>query len=341
MRISWRTALGFALSGVLLYFAFRGQDWGAVANALRGSNIALWILATIVSQLVFPLRAIRWLIILHPVAPNLRFGPSWRAIAIGMMLNNVALARLGEIGRALVLSREVKEIPFSSSIGSLVVDRAFDGLVILLMLALVVFDPGLPRVIDIGGVQTPLRALLLVPAIGVAIGFVFLFAAVYRPDAVQRMAGNVARRIIPRWADRVELLVRNVSTGMSVLRDGRRFFAVFAWTAVHWGVNALAFWIGFKAMNLEASFAAAVLTQGLIALAVAAPQMPGYFGAFEWTSIGALSLYAVAREDALAWAVTFHVLSFIPIVVIGGWYLARLGFKLADFRKPTTAPGSA
>lgn len=330
MGFSWRTTLGFALSAALVYWVLRGQHWGDVADALRGSSVLLWAVTTVVSQLVFPLRAIRWVIILHPVAPQLGFGPSWRATTIGMMINNVVPARIGELARAFVLTREEPRVPFTTALGSLVLDRAFDALVVLLLLLVAVLDPAFGTETEIGG--KALGALIAVPAAGVVVGFTVLFAAAFKPEAIERVAGAVTHRLARRYAGRVQTLARNITTGFAVLRDPRRFASIFFWTLLHWVVNSLAFWLGMIAMGLDAPFSAAVLTQGLIAVAVALPQAPGYFGTFEATAIATLGLYGIARADGLAWAVTFHLLSFIPIVLIGAWYFARAGLRLADLR---------
>src|SRR3954470_21633928 len=105
-----------------------------MASGLRASNLWLWLAATAVSQLTFPLRAIRWRSILQPVAPNVPFGPLWRSTAIGMMVNNTALARAGEVVRAYTLTREVPSIAFGTAFASLMVDRVFDSLVVLMLL---------------------------------------------------------------------------------------------------------------------------------------------------------------------------------------------------------------
>src|SRR3972149_3555412 len=104
MRMGAKSALGLAVSALLLWYAFKGIDLTQVMSALRGSALVLGALCTIASQLIFPLRARRWRTILDPVAPRLPFGPLWRATAIGMMCNNVlpALARWPHTVEALV-----------------------------------------------------------------------------------------------------------------------------------------------------------------------------------------------------------------------------------------------
>jgi len=122
VRFPWKTVLGFALSAALLYWVFRGVNWLDVGLTLRESDVTLWILAVITSQLIFPLRALRWRPILHSIAPDVRFGSLWRATTIGMMVNNVVIpSRLGELARAYALAREEPRVPFAAGLASLVV----------------------------------------------------------------------------------------------------------------------------------------------------------------------------------------------------------------------------
>lgn len=129
------------------------------------------------------------------------------------------------------------------------------------------------------------------------------------------------------------MLLRSFADGLSVLRHPKRFAIVFAWAMAHWLVQPLAFWVMFKAVGIEAPFSAAILLQGLIVLAVALPSSPGFFGPFEAAAKTGLAWYGVNDSLALAWALTFHVLSLIPITLFGLYYLARSGVHLGELKQ--------
>src|SRR5688572_10604776 len=105
MKLDWKSALGIALSVVLLWWTLKDVSFVEVWHVLRRSNLPLLIFAAAASNLMFPLRAIRWRIILEPIA-SVPFGPLWRATAVGMMVNNVWPARAGELARAYALNVE-------------------------------------------------------------------------------------------------------------------------------------------------------------------------------------------------------------------------------------------
>ena len=92
-------------------------------------------------------------------------------------------------------------------------------------------------------------------------------------------------------------------------------------------------WLGFKAVGIDVPFSAANFLQGIIAVGVALPSSPGFFGVFEAAAKVGLEVYGVDGREAVSWAIGFHILSFIPITVIGLYYFARLGLRFSDFNK--------
>src|SRR5919199_7020653 len=140
MRFGWRGALGVALSVAALWWTLRGVDFAEVVGNIRRSDPLLLLLSTISATAIFPLRARRWRPILHSVAPDLPFGPLWRATAIGMMVSNVVPARAGELARAYALARETPRVPFTAAFASVAVDRVFDATVLLLLMFVAMLD---------------------------------------------------------------------------------------------------------------------------------------------------------------------------------------------------------
>jgi hypothetical protein len=328
MRIGWRAVVGMALSVALLAWTLRGVSLADVWNVLASSNLLLLALSAAVATLSFPLRAWRWRYILFPVAPHQPYGSLWRATAIGMMVNNVAPARAGELARAYALSRENPRVGFAAALGSLVVDRVFDALVILIFLLVVISAPAFPHGTLVLG--KPIETWLRLSAMVALAALLGLGVLAFFPERMVTFWSFVLRRLAPRFAARGERLLRSFASGLGVLRDPRRFAVVLFWTVVQWLVNGVSFWIGFQAVGIRASFATAIFLQSLLAVAVAAPSSPGFFGVFEAISKAGLSVYGVDDTLSVSFAIGYHLLSFIPITLIGFWYFARLGLHFRD-----------
>jgi glycosyltransferase 2 family protein len=157
-----------------------------------------------------------------------------------------------------------------------------------------------------------------------------LFLMARFPSTVVRAYEAGARRIAPRLEQRGGELLRTFVSGLGVLRRPSLFAGVLWWTLLHWLLNAFAFWLGFLAVGIDAPFSAALFLQGLIAIGVALPSAPGFFGIFELFAKAGLTIYGVPDDLAVAWAISFHFLSFIPITVIGAWYFVRLGLHMRE-----------
>ncbi len=334
MKKHVRAILGIGISVALLWWVLREVSLATVLHELSQSNPWLFAIATVCATLIFPLRARRWRTILDPIYPKLPFGPLWRATAIGMMLNNILPARAGEPARAYVLSRETA-VPFSTAIASIAVDRVFDAIVVLLLAFLSVLDPRFPADVRVGGESITSWAIAGATLIVVAV--VVLYALVFFPSQLIRLFELFARRLSPKIEERGRAALLKFSDGLSVLRSPKHFAAVMGWTIAHWLMNGIGFWLAMKAVGIDAPFSAALLLQAMIAMGVAVPAAPGYFGLYEKVAILGLAIYAVPASLATTWALGFHVLTFIPFTIFGAVYAARLYLNLKDIQAQQSA----
>ena len=329
MRPGWRAALGVVLSAALIYWTLHGISPAEVARQLSQADPLLFAAATFCATAIFALRALRWQAILEPVAAKIPFAPLWRATSIGMMINNIVPARAGEIARAYALTKEAP-VPFATALASLAVDRLFDAIVLLLLAASALLDPALSSTDTLAG--RPLSSFATGAGTIVVLLLLVLYALVFFPTQLLRAFELFARRVSPVVEERGRKVLVTFMRGLSVLRSPGRFAAVLGWTLAHWLLNALGFWLAFKAVGISAPFSAALFLQAFIALGTAVPALPGFFGVFEYMSVQGLAVYGVSQQEAATWAIGYHLFSFVPITVIGAYYFARLGVRLRDLQ---------
>lgn len=332
MKFGWRGALGIAVSIVCLYFAFRNLDIHRSLETARGANYWLLIASAAAATGMFPLRALRWRTILDPVAPRVPFGPLWRSTAIGQMVTNVVPFRAGELARPFALTQQVGNVTFPTALASVAVDRVFDGIVVMILLAVGVAAAHFPT-------DTTVAGHSLTYAVGFVVGgavalLVAFYALVFFPTTLIRLFELVARRVSPVVERRGADMLARFSEGLSVLRKPRHFAAVFGWTLAHWLLQPFAFWLAFLAVGVHVPLVATLIVQGIIVILVALPSLPGFFGSFELGAVIALALYHVSQTEATTWALLFHVASYIPITAFGLYYSARLGFSVRDMKPP-------
>ncbi len=323
--------LGAVLAGVLLWWALRGVDGGEVLRHLRQARLAPLLLAVVIATLTYPIRLIRWRLLLRDVDGRpLPAAPLWHAVAIGFMANNILPFRAGELVRLLAASR-LAGVRFSAVLSSVAVERIFDGLTVVSLLSLSLLVSDLPRDVAVGGVSVRHAA----QGAGV-LGLVALAAAlavVAFPLAAERLV----RRVLPRgrFAERVVGLIEGIRHGLSVLRSPSLLAGTVVWSIVLWLVNALAFYVALAAFAIPVGFGGALLMQGILVFGISVQLTPGFLGQFEAAIVAALALFAVPAALASSYAIAFHATTFLPIILLGAWSLARTPVALSDLRAPS------
>ena len=323
--------MGLAVTLALLAWALHGVDGAALVGYVREANPWLVLATIVLATLTFPLRAIRWRLILRDAdGRGLPLGPLWHATAIGFMANNLLPVRAGEVARAYA-ARQALPVRFTTALASVGVERVLDGLVLVGLLAVTLAAPSFPRHALIGGAS--LSSLATGAAALFAAVLVVALFVVHRPAPTLALLDRIARALLPaRFADRASQAVRGLVAGLEVLRNPGRFLGVVAWSLVLWIVNAASFAVCFRAFGLQVPAESALLLQAIIGFGVALPAAPGFVGVFEAATRATLAIYGVDATRAVGYALAYHVSTFIPITLLGLLSLSRLRLHLAELR---------
>jgi uncharacterized protein (TIRG00374 family) len=309
---------------LFLYFALRGLQIGDVWGTLQAANY-YWLIPGILIYLVGVIaRAWRWHYLLRPVKsiPTTTLFP---ITAIGYMGNNIYPARAGEVLRAIVL-KKFEAVPISASLATIVVERIFDGVVMLGFvflnlpeLAGLTFSSGF-----IGSIQT-----LALWGAGAFLGalLIFLLAAMY-PERTLWIVQWFSKYVIPgRFRKQVVDLAENFLGGLEALRSPRDVLMIFLTSIVIWLLETGKYWFVMQAFPFEVSFFTLMLMNGIVNLATTIPSAPGYVGTFDAPGIAVLQAYGINKAIAAGYTLVLHVALWVPITVLGAYYLTRAGIK--------------
>jgi glycosyltransferase 2 family protein len=323
--------VGLAVTAGFLVWAVQGVNLRDVLAGLRQANLFLVILSAGVATLTFPLRTLRWHVLLRdPDGAPYPLRPLWNATAIGFMANNLLPARAGEFARAWVASRELP-VRFTTALASIGVERVFDGLMMLALMAVAIAAPSFPSHATVG--STSLSRIANGVAIGFGAALVVAFVVALRPGPWLALLDRIAGALLPaRFGAKLHSLADGLVAGLAVLKSPGRFAAVIGWSLALWLVNATAFALCFRAFHLPVPAEGALLLQGLIGFGVAIPAAPGYWGVFEYATRLTLQFYGIGATLALAYAFAFHLAGFIPITLLGLDALSRAHLHLGDLR---------
>lgn len=330
MSRKFRATIGVLLSLLLLWWALRDVSAAEVVHQLAGADGLLLTAAIVISLSGFYIRAFRWGILLLPLGPPTAFRPRIAAVFIGFAANNVLPARIGEFARAFVLAR-LTTIPPAAAFGTLVVERLLDGIVLVGLLFAAMAAPGFPGGQAGGGAD--FRTAATVAGILVVIVTVGLFLVVTAPRRASAIAHFIARLLPRRFREKFIETLRSFAAGLVILRNARLFAVSLVLAFGQWTFLALSFLLAFRAFGIDdVPFSGAVFLQSIIGLAVAIPSSPGFFGPFEAAARVGLGLWDVPATQAISFAIGFHIAGFLPVTLIGVYYVWRLNLSWSDVR---------
>jgi len=326
-----KVALGLAVSAGFLYFAFRDVALGELWEHVRGASYP-WLLAVAVITVYFNLvRAQRWGFFFRHLK-RISLNSLFSSTMIGLAANNVLPLRAGEAVRAYSIGKK-EEIPFATSFTTVILERIFDMVVLLLLLALSLFLVPIPESADaqIGGA---LRLLSVVTAavIGVVI---FLF---FKQELLVRWVDRCLSPLPSKISEPLHHLFHAFLAGLKALTDKRQLLYLFAYSLWLWTCFLIAFWCGLESLGLDAShglpmFRAALLATVLVAIFIMIPAAPGFVGTFQAACIVALSVFGVPKEEALGFSLLVHGIQFSVINIIGAYCFVREGISFREVRR--------
>lgn len=322
-----------------MWFLFRDTNWGEVWTSFMAAN-PLWLtLGLIAILLSFFIRIWRWGYIVNPVTP-VSFWHLFSATQIGFLGNFILPARIGEVIRALALSRS-QRIPFPKTMAYVAVDRLTDlfGLLAVFTITLLVFNPEkdlyLPQELQVlydgpisrEMIRGSVYAITSVMLAGVAL-MMILFA---QKDRFLALSDAVLGRLSVRLAEWVHHIFEHFAEGMQVLTSFRDLAKASGVSLLLWATFALSQAAVYKAFNVDAPWYTPFVILSLLSVFISIPGPPGFIGPFHAGIVGGLIL---ANPDlnlntARAIAIFSHLFNLIPIIVIGVICLSfeRLGFR--------------
>jgi uncharacterized protein (TIRG00374 family) len=312
------TIIGFAISLFLLFLSLKGIEFHKLLNTLRNADIRFVFLPILFIFICVTLCAYRWSKV---VGNNVRFRDTFISVLIGLFINNVLPARIGEIARGYALSKR-RGISFAYSVATVFVDRFFD-LVGLLIITLVF----LPK----HSLPVPLSR-----AIYVLLGLLMICTAVFiilsREGVADKIAGRLARVQKPFIAGfskrilEIQQNLRRIGSPLNLL-----YFitiAVVTWLSMSTALYFAMLTLGVKIEFVKVPFVCALLNMGL-----AIPSSPGYVGVYQFLLVYLLSIFDVPQHEAFAVSILFHASWYIPYNILGAVFLTREHLKIQDIRK--------
>lgn len=323
--------IGLLVSMVMLFFTFRNLQPEQFWNSLRHVDLPLMLLSVLVYFLAVAVIALRWQFLLRAVQ-HIPLHALTRIVAIGYMGNTVYPLRAGEALRVWLLRRS-HQVPLARAATTILVERVFDGLVMLtfVLLGLLLVDVQSPEVRTIATLTTPLF-------IG-AVPLFFILAA--QANRLRRFI-KLLHKILPQKpAAIISDISEDILVGLEGLRTPLDLLGAVVSSFLTWAIEATVYWIVMFAFGLELSYPLALLIVGAVNLAGLVPASPGQVGVYEFVVSAILIAIGIPAATAAAYAVLVHIVVALPVTVAGFGFLVYQGIGWADIasaRELDTAP---
>lgn len=305
---------GFAISAVCLAIVFYLVDPQKFGQALALADYRLISLAVLTSLAWLLVRGLVWRTLLQDKAS---YTDVFLTVNEGYLLNNILPFRLGEFGRAFLLSRKAN-LEFWQVFSTILIERILD----LAMTAGLLLGT-LPFIV---GASWAREAAL--GAIGlVLVGLGGLFVIARRQEQVTAIVASLGKRW-PLIEKVTGTRLQAFLTGLSALTDGGLFLRALAFMLLNWSIVILQEYVLLRAFFPQAQLLWATFSLSVSALGLAAPSSPGGIGVMELSMVGALALFGLDNTTALAFAITVHLFNYVLSGLIGSYALAKDGESL-------------
>lgn len=326
-RIPWSGLIVAAVTLALLWWFVRDLDAGELRRAFASANPWLLAAAVLTTLQTYLIRAWRWQVMLAPLG-TVHFGPAFRTTIIGFTATFLLPARVGEVLRPYLLAKQEK-LSVSATFATIIVERALDLTAVLLL-----FAAALPFLgVDVG---TETRWAGGVAAVAALVGLGVLFACAGHPERLGLLVDKLTGWLPTRIAAAIGEFARRFAEGLGVMRDPAGLVKTLAWSILLWVSICLGIWLVTRAFGLTMPFAGAFLVVMYLVVGVAAPTPGGAGGFHVMYKVAVTQYFGAGADAAAAAAIVLHLVSFVPVAILGFVFMWQDGLTLGGLKRMNT-----
>ncbi len=317
----WKRWAKYALSLAILiasiFYAIQGINWEQFLQTLAQVRWAWLLLSGLCTAVAHLIRSQRWRTILTPIAPGTSLLNAFSATMIGYFFN-LLIPRSGELLRPYVLSRN-EQLPMSSALATVIVERVIDVLSILLLGFFVFLFYQHELQLLFPNFSRNLLNALVIPFVGIVVVLYLLL----RTSVMQKILKLTLKRISVTFYHRTLEQLERFKAGFSILRSPRQYLAIIFQTATMWMLYILSLYVLFFAFDFQyatpLTFVDANFLCFVTSIGIAIAPTPGAIGVYHSITKATLhTLYHLSPEAALAYATVAHAVGMYGVALLLG-----------------------
>ncbi len=317
-----KVILGILISVVLVYLSVRGINFQDIIYHLKKIQLSYVALFLIITLLMQGLRSYRWGVILQPLEKIDQLS-LFSVTSVGFLAIIAIPARIGELARPYLVAKK-STIKMSSALGTIIVERALDSFSVLTIAVIVLLLNDLPSWMIKSSIVFFLLTLVM---------FGCIVGLVWRRQTALKIINRILSKLPGKLANKVDEIIHRFIDGFQVIVDIKLLLYLFFLSALIWLVDVLAIYVLLTAFGFTLPVMASFIVMIILIVGIAIPTAPGFIGSWHYSCILALGLFGIAKPEALSFAVVYHFLSMIIVVVLGVIFLPFNKFSLSDMKK--------
>jgi uncharacterized protein (TIRG00374 family) len=330
MRKLINIIIGLVFGIGFLVLAFYNVQFSDVIAGFKKFNY-LYIFPIIVLIVVyFLIRAYRWGLIFKP-HPVPSFKNLFSGIMIGVMVNNLIPAKIGELSRAFILGKKEKT-GISLTFGTIIVERIFDFLALFFCFFTVfVFSPAEREFLTNASAawKTAFFATLGGFFILVILIIIFKFKTKVFVAVIEKIIGVFSKK----FALKVDEMFNSFADGLKCLDSFKNSFRIFSTSVFQWVLMGFCTWVALISFDIHISVFSACFVMVIVTLSCALPPSPGGIGPTQLASVLVLAIYGVKGGDAIGYSIVQNFLSFLVGTILGIFFLFKESLNFTELIK--------
>jgi uncharacterized protein (TIRG00374 family) len=313
-----KTVLPILLGAFILYMVYDDFDFSLLWKELCGMNLWWFAVTVFFGVMSHVIRGWRWKLTLAPLGYNPSAATCVDSVYVAYAANLV-LPRVGEVSRCVILERN-EHVPFAHALGTLVMERMIDTLMVVLItiVAVALQWPVFCEFISEAGIQVPGRALFSTPrgvliALLSLVAIAMLFFLLLRKLAIWQKIRSFASRFLEGLLS------------LKKMKNGRLFVVE---TVGIWFCYFMQFYLCFFCFEFSSglSLAAGLLLFVGGSIAVVVPT-PNGAGPWHFVIISIMVLYGITTTDAQVFALIVHSTQTLLVAILGLYGIAALQLR--------------
>ncbi|MEO8665312.1 MAG: lysylphosphatidylglycerol synthase transmembrane domain-containing protein [Ignavibacteria bacterium] len=334
-----KSVILFSLTIFFLYLAFKGNDFNELFIVLKNANYFYAIAGAFVGIVIGGyIRSLRWRYFLNPLKKNIGTEILFSSIMVGYMMNSV-IPRAGEVYRPVLLANKEK-ISRASAFGTIVVERVFDVLSMLISfgVCMIYFKQKLSSAFA----QYNLETISLYTTIIILVFVLIIFLIIFNLEKSEIIIEKITKKILPeKFHLKVHNLFISLINGFLFIKYPKYYFQIFILTALLWVCYIFSTYLTFFAFNINLNFfdANLVLTMTTFAMTIPLPaNSAGIYHLFCTATL--VNVFGIDKESAFGYATVSHLLGLLGIILIGAFYFVKENLsikKAARLKDPEAA----